>query len=322
MKMSEYWLIITSPENFEIDRQNNFCVEGFKARIRRTVEQVQPRDKFVIYINRLQRMGAIVTATSGFYYDDRNKIWTEEDEIWPCRFKTQPELVLPEDELLDVKKLVPILSFVTPKQKATSWGLAFKGSFRRIPEEDFNLIESEMRKIKARISAPPIIIEILPPLTEEEAKQAIMKLNLEKASLHDRIGEMLEAVGSKMGYNAFTRHRITAEHALELDVAWLQGKNPEVAIEIQIGGEIIAAKERLAQAKKFNYRKLMMVIEEGQLSRLNDILRFDELRHWLDAWSIPAVYKLYTAGASFFDLYQRLTDSRYKERTEVEFIRV
>lgn len=320
--MPEYWLSATSPENFDIDRQHDFQVEGFKKRIRKTVEQVLAGDKLVIYVNRLQRIGAIITATSGFYYDDKNKIWTEEDEIWPCRFKAQPELVLAEDELLDVKKLVPLLSFITPKQKATNWGLAFQGSLRRIPEEDFNLIESEMRKIKARISVPPIIIEELAALTEEEAKQAIMKLNLEKTSLHDRIGEMLEAVGSKMGYNAFTRHRITPEHALELDVAWLQGKNPAVAIEIQIGGEIIAAKERLAQAKKFNYRKLMMVIEEGQLSRLNDILRFDELRHWLDAWSIPAVYKLYTAGASFFDLYQRLTDSRYKERTEVEFIRV
>jgi len=320
--MSEYWVIITSPENFEIDRQNNFSVAGFKDRIRRTVERVQRMDKFVVYINRLQRMGAILTATSGFYYDDKNKIWTEEDEIWPCRFKTQPELVLAEDELLDVKRIVPSLSFITPKQKATIWGLAFQGSLRRLPEEDFNLIESEMRKIKARTSAPSIVIEGLPPLTEEQAKQAIMKLNLEKTSLHDRIGEMLEAVGSKMGYNAFTRHKITPEHALELDVAWLQGKNPEVAIEIQIGGEIIAAKERLAQAKKFNYRKLMMVIEEEQLPRLNAILRYDELRHWLDAWSITAVYKLYAAGASFFDLYQRLTDSRYKERTEVEFIRV
>lgn len=217
--MSEYWLIITSPENFEIDRQDNFSVEGFRNRIRKTVQRVQPGDKLVVYINRLQRIGAILTAASGFYYDDRNKIWTEEDEIWPCQFKTQPELVLAEDELLDVKKLVPLLSFVTPKQKATMWGLAFQGSLRRIPKEDFDLIESEMRKIKAKVLAPPIRVEELRPLTEEQAKQAIINLNLEKTTLHDRIGEMLEAVGTKMGYNAFTRHRITPEHALELDVA-------------------------------------------------------------------------------------------------------
>lgn len=317
--MPQYWLIITSPENFEVDRQNNFSTEGFKNRIRRTVEQVQPGDKFVIYINRFQRIGAIVVATSGFYYDDKNKIWIEDDEIWPCRFNTQPELVLAEDELLDVKKIVPLLSFITPKQKATTWGLAFQGSLKTIPEEDFNLIESEMRKIKTKTGVVKQVEEAL--LTEEQAKQQIMKLNLEKASLHDRIGEMLEVIGTKMGYNAFTRFKITPEHALELDVAWLQGKNPEVAIEVQIGGEIIAAKERLVQAKKFNYRKVIMVIEENQLSRLNDILKFDELRHWLDAWSISAVYKLYTTGVSFFNLYQQLADSRYKERTEVEFVR-
>jgi predicted RNA-binding protein len=331
--MAKYWIITTSPENFEVDRQNNFAVEGFRDRNRRTIEQVKVGDKFAIYIRQLQRIGAIVTATSGFYYDDTDRIWTEADEIWPCRFKTQPELVLAEDELLDVKKLVRSLSFVTAKQKATKWGLAFQGSLRRIPEEDFNLIESEMRKIKATIGEAMVTVTVEPleiglepatieffPSTEEEAKQAIMRLHLERTSLHDRIGEMLETIGSRMGYNAFTRHKITPEHALELDVAWLEGKNPEVAIEVQIGGEIIAAKERLAQAKKFNYRKVIVVIEEDQKQRLNDILRFDELRHWLDAWSIQAVYKLYTSGISFFDLYHQLADSRYKDRPEINLV--
>jgi len=316
--MPQYWLIITSPENFEIDRQDNFSTEGFKNRIRRTVEQIQPGDKFVIYINRLQRIGAIVVATSGFYYDDRNKIWIEDDEIWPCRFKTQPELVLAEDELLDVKKVVPLLSFITPKQKTTTWGLAFQGSLRTIPEEDFSLIESEVRKILAGKPKPLPKIGIL---TEEEAKQAIMKLNLQKASLHDRIAEMLEAIGSRMGYNAYTNHKVTPEHAVELDVAWLQGKNPEVAIEVQIAGNIVEAKDKLAQAKRFNYRKVIIVIEESQLPRLNAIVKFDELIDWMEAWSIQAVYKLYMTGMSFLNLYEQLRESRYKKRTQVEFIR-
>jgi predicted RNA-binding protein len=316
--MPKYWLIITSPENFDIDRQNKFFTEGFKNRIRRTVEQVQPGDKFVIYINRVQRVGAIVEATSHFYYDDKNRIWIESDEIWPCRFRTQPVLVLPEDELLDVKKLVPSLSFVTPRQKATIWGLAFQGSLRTIPEEDFNLIESEMRKIVARIQKRPPEVGAL---TEEEAKQAIMKLNLQKVSLHDRIAEMLEAVGSRMGYNAYTNHKVTPEHAVELDVAWLQGKNPEVAIEVQIAGNIVEAKDKLAQAKKFNYRKVIIVIEESQLPRLNAIVKFDELIDWMEAWSIQAVYKLYTTAMSFLNLYEQLRESRYKKKTEVEFVK-
>lgn len=313
--MAKYWLISTSSENFEVDRQNNFTVQGFNNRIRKLVEQVKPGDKFATYISGLQRIGAICESTSGFYYDDKNKIWIEDDEMWPCRFKTRLEVVLDEEELLDVKKLVPSLSFITPKQKATRWGLAFHQSLRIIPEEDFELIESEMRKMKIAPQPPEV------SLTEQVAKQAIMELPLEKTSLHDRIGEMLETIGSRMGYNAYTGHKVTPEHAVELDVAWLRGKNPEVAIEIQIGGNIIEAKDKLAQARKFNYRKVIMVTEESQLSRLNAIVKFDELIKWMDAWSIQAVYKLYTAGTSFLGLYERLIESRYKEKTEVEFVK-
>ena len=311
-----YWLAVTGPESFKIDRQNNFAIQGFTSRLRVSVGRVKPGDKIVVYINRIQKIGAICEATSEAYYDDKNKIWLEDDEIWPCRFKTCPELVLDDDELLDIRKLVSFLSFVTPEQRASNWGLAFRYSLRIIPQEDFKFIESEMRKIR-RVSAPPEDI-----LTEAKATQAIMEITvLESKSLHDRIGEMLETIGSRMGYNSFTRHRVTPEHAVELDVAWLQGKNPEVAIEIQIGGNIVEAKDKLAQAKKFNYRKVIMVVEESQLPRLNAIVKFDEIIDWMDAWSIQAVYKLYTSGISFLDLYERLRESRYKKKTEVELVK-
>ena len=63
-----------------------------------------------------------------------------------------------------------------------------------------------------------------------------------------------------------------------------------------------------------------MVIERDQLPRLNAIIRLDELVDWMDAWSIQAVYRLYTAGMSSLELYERLRESRYKRKTEVEFI--
>lgn len=313
--MAKYRLIVTSRANFEVDRQRGFDLEGFNERRKRQVEQVKPGDKFAFYIIGLQRIGAICEATSDFYYDNKTKIWVEEDEIWPYRFKTRPLLVLDDDEMLDIKKLIPQLNFITAEQKATNWGLAFHLSLKEIPQEDFELIESEMRKVK-KVSRPPEVA-----LTEEKAKQAIMELPLEKTSLHDRIGEMLETIGSRMGYNTYTRHKVTPEHQVELDVAWLRGKNPEVAIEVQIGGDIVRAKDRLIQARKFNYRKVIMVIEESQLPDLNATVKFDELINWLDAWSIPAVYGLYTAGMSFLSLYERLIESRFKMKTEVEFVK-
>jgi hypothetical protein len=313
--MTKYWIGITSQKNLELNRRIRFPVAGFSNRLRKRVRQVQPGDKILTYVEGRYHFAAICEATSKYYYDEKNKVWPEDSDTWPCRFKTRPILVLADNELLDVKKLVPQLTFITPRQKATKWGLAFQQGLIEIPEEDFGLVESEMRKLQIAPQPPKV------SLTEEEARKAIMALPLEKASLHDRIGEMLETIGSRMGYNAYTGHRVTPDHAVKLDVAWLQGKNPEVAIEVQIGGSIIEAKDKLAQAKKFNYRKIIMVVEEAQLPRLNAIARFDELIYWMDAWSIPAVYKLYSAGMSFLGLYERLRESRYKKRTEVEFVR-
>jgi predicted RNA-binding protein len=268
------WLICTSQVNFQVDRQNNFSVEGFRARNRRLVSEVKPGDKFVVYINQLQRFGATLQATGKPYTDEQTKIWVEQDEMWPCRFTTKPIVILEDDELLDAKKLVAQLSFITDEQKRVNWGLAFHQSLRKIPADDFELIECEM----------------------------------------------LETLGSRMEYNSYTNHRVTPEHAVELDVAWLDKRSPEIAIEVQIGGNLIEAKDKLAQARKFNYRKAIMVIEQVQLPRLNAIIKFDELVDWMEAWSIQAVYQLYTAGMSFLDLYERLRESRYKKKTEVEFV--
>lgn len=130
---------------------------------------------------------------------------------------------------------------------------------------------------------------------------------------------MLEQIGTWMGYNAQTKFKILPDHAYELDVAWLDKKNPEVAIEIQIGGNITEAKDRLAQARKFNYRKVIMVLKESDLDRLNKIMKHElELKSWMDAWAIGAIYEMYKSGKIFFEYYKNLRDSTYEEKTELE----
>lgn len=317
--MPNYWLITTSPENFKVDKETSgFTVQGLKARHKKTVMKFQPGDKVVYYINQISKLGAIATITSGFYYDDKTKIWTDEDEIWPSRARSKPEIVLEDDELLDIKRLIKHLAFIKDKDH---WSLFVRGSVRKIPEEDYLLIESEMRKTLSR----KVITRKGKPIkksleSEEDYIEAIMNLSLSFKSLHDRIGEMLQNVGSWMGFNTNTRYRITPESAYQLDVAWLSGKNPEVAIEVQIEGNLDSAIRKLREAREFNYRKVILVIEEDQIVRLNAVLRFDPIRNWLDAWSIKSVYNLHTNGQGFFELYDKMKETRYRERKEIELI--
>jgi predicted RNA-binding protein len=313
-----YWLVVTSPANFRLDRESlGFRMQGLPARCRRSVQSMQPGDRVVYYVMGLQKFGATATI-SGEYVEDSSRIWTDTDELWPARRPSRPDTVLQDDELVDAKKLVPQLAFITNKNV---WGASLQGSIRQIPEEDFRLIESEMRKVVAERQEQSVSVHPPSRRSEAEYEATIMALPLEAKSLHDRLGEMLEQIGSWMDYNTQTRHKITPDHSYQLDVAWLSGKNPEVAIEVQIAGNLTEAKDRLAQARKFNYRKTLMIIREEELPRLNGLMRYEpDLRSWMEAWSIGAVFEMYVAGELFFGYYRRLIEAIYKDKREIDLV--
>lgn len=318
----QYWLIVTSLENFRFDREHlKFKLQGLPYRFRKQVKKMQIGDRVAYYIMKIQKFGATATIT-GEYINDSTKLWIDKDEMWPARRPSKPNIVLDDVELIDIKKLLPDLSFI---EKKDVWGIYFQGSIKTIPEEDFKLIESEMKKIvteRPKPDSPKPSLREVTPKTEKEYEKAIMNLPLETKSLHDRIGEMLEAVGSWMDYNPQTKHKITPDHAYELDVAWLSGKNPEVAIEVQISGNITEAKDRLAQARKFNYRKVIMVLKKQDLKRLNLIMKHEpDLRSWMEAWSIGSIFEMYNSGEKFFKYYRKLKEAIFKDKKELELIK-
>jgi predicted RNA-binding protein len=317
-----YWLVVTSPDNFIIDRERiGFTMQGLPHRYRNSVQKMQVSDKVLYYIMTLQKFGAVARIT-GDYLEEHTKLWTDDDEVWPARRPSEPEIILQDDELIDAKKLIPNLSFIENKE---NWGSYFQGSIRQIPEEDFRLIESEMKKVVAerkQLVEPAIPVPETRNKSEADYENLILALPLESKSLHDRLGEMLELIGSWMDFNTQTRHKITPEHAYELDVAWLSGKNPEVAIEIQISGNLTEAKDRLAQARKFNYRKVILVIRESEMPRLNAIMKHEpDLRSWMDAWSIGSIYEMYVSGETFFHYYRHLNEAVYRDKKELELIK-
>lgn len=317
-----FWLIVTSPDNFKYDREHlGFRLQGIPIRYRNSLQKVQISDKVVYYIMTLQKFGATAIIT-GDYVEDHSKVWTDEEEMWPARRPSQPDIILQDDELIDAKKLVPNLSFIEKKEH---WGTYLQGSIRQIPEEDFRLIESEMKKVVAgrkQFVEPAKTTTEKRETSEAEYEALIMALPLDSKTLHDRLGEMLELIGSWMDFNTQTRHKIAPEHAYELDVAWLSGKNPEVAIEIQISGNLTEAKDRLAQARKFNYRKVILVIRNAEMARLNAVMKHEpELRSWMEAWSIGSIYEMYVAGETFFHYYRHLNEAVYKEKRVLELIR-
>jgi len=119
--MPKYYIITTSPENFEIDKEGSkFTVQGLKDKHKKTAQKWRPGDRIIYYINKIGKFGAIAEIKSG-YYRDETKIWTEDDQLWPTRAKSKPVIILDKDEFLDARKYVDKLSFIKDKFSPEYW---------------------------------------------------------------------------------------------------------------------------------------------------------------------------------------------------------
>ena len=118
------------------------------------------------------------------------------------------------------------------------------------------------------------------------------------------------------------RYRTRSDSPYQIDVAWLQSKNPQIAIEVHHGGNLGDALDRLRHARDFNFRKVIMIIVEPEdYRRAKDILKFDDkLKHVIDLWSVKSIYDMYSSCVEFYRLYGRFGESVYKEELEAELL--
>jgi predicted RNA-binding protein len=118
------------------------------------VEKIAIGDRFVLYVAQISRFAAI-TEVIGKMYEDTEKIWSSastSDEVYPIRLSIKRVIVLPDNVLLDVRLLVPQLSFIPEGLKPAKYGAAFR-VLRAIPEPDYKLVESRMQEVLASYEA-------------------------------------------------------------------------------------------------------------------------------------------------------------------------
>jgi predicted RNA-binding protein len=146
-----YWIVVGSPENFEIAIRRGFDLFGFKSTRRRETSEMQPGDKLVFYLTGIKKFGGIATVASEAF-EAHTKIFQSEKkpgEDYPFRVKTKAEIVLDEDRWLYVPDYVPLLEF-TKKGATKSWALFFQGNLHKISEADYKLLEKDMRAAAKR----------------------------------------------------------------------------------------------------------------------------------------------------------------------------
>ncbi len=147
-----YWLIVTSPDNFEITKERKFKVQGVKTRHRKKAERMAAGDVLMYYLTKKAAFAGICQIESG-YFEDHAPIWTspkKPDEHYPWRVKISP-LLIPEDaDQIPAIDLKDNLEYVS-RYPAAHWRLAFQGNVHNLPKSDYevirNAIESAMTPV-------------------------------------------------------------------------------------------------------------------------------------------------------------------------------
>lgn len=137
-----YWMLVSSPENFERARLLGFPTLAMKRRHIRKAERVQPGDRVVYYATGQMAFTGTFTVTSPFFESHEQLFQSKKDgEDYPYRFHVQPDHVLAASDFVAAATVLPDLQFVK-KWPAANWHLAFQGNVHTLSEADFATIES------------------------------------------------------------------------------------------------------------------------------------------------------------------------------------
>jgi predicted RNA-binding protein len=146
------WIVVGSPENFEIARERGFDMFGFKSSRRRESATMQPGDKLIFYLTGVMRFGGIATVKSEVYEDHTPVFKSEKKagEDYPFRVDTEPDRILDRDQWLDVKQYADRLEMT--RRRGEHWRLAFQGNLHKISDEDYAVISAD---VDAALKAAP-----------------------------------------------------------------------------------------------------------------------------------------------------------------------
>jgi len=138
------WIVVGSPENFEIAKARGFDMFGFKSTRRRESAEMKPGDKLIFYLTGVMKFGGIATVKSDVFEDHTPVFKSEKKpgEDYPFRVKTAPDRILERDQWLDVKDFATRLEMT--RRRGEHWRLAFQGNLHKISDDDYALISQEV----------------------------------------------------------------------------------------------------------------------------------------------------------------------------------
>ena len=145
------WIVVGSPENFEIAKSRGFDMFGFKDKRKRESASMEPGDNLIFYLIGIMKFGGIAEVTGAAYMDETPVFKTEKKpgEKYSNRIPTKPVRILDEDQYLDVKEYADQLEMT--RARGEYWRLAFQGNLHKLTDADYKLL---VHDIEAAAKAP------------------------------------------------------------------------------------------------------------------------------------------------------------------------
>jgi hypothetical protein len=141
------WLLVSSADNFERNRELGFRQAAMKSRHRRKWERVAPGDRVVFYLTGVKAIGGVCRVT-GAPFESHERIWgsaSKPAEDYPWRFPTEPLVTLTPDAFVPAEPLAAQMAY-TKRWPPQNWTLAFQGNVHELSDADADLLERSVRE--------------------------------------------------------------------------------------------------------------------------------------------------------------------------------
>lgn len=135
-----HWLLVSSPDNFEVSRSRGFDTAGMKTRWCKAAGEVRVGDSVFFYLTGVKAIGGEASVT-GPAYEDYEKIWesTKPGEVYPHRFPISLVKARARGDYLPVTSFLDHYEYAR-RWPVKNWTLAFQGNVHRLGEADYRLI--------------------------------------------------------------------------------------------------------------------------------------------------------------------------------------
>jgi EVE domain len=140
-------MLVISPDNFLKTSERGFTVQGIRSRHRRRAESMREGDKLLYYVSGRMAFAGTCTLTSSVF-EDHSPIWRapRREEDYPWRFQIRADRIVAREGWLPARELAYRLEYVR-KWPPEHWSLAFLGHIHQLPQKDYKLIETELRRV-------------------------------------------------------------------------------------------------------------------------------------------------------------------------------